>query len=107
MTDSRTSRAWLYASLAFAAAAILALVLLWGAGPLMPGAGAPSQSTWIWAPPGWLVVASVVTLLIAFPAAIICAFVVIKQRSQRPFSSSPFWWVASILLLIILLSSIG
>jgi hypothetical protein len=82
---------WTYASLAFALLAIVALVLIRGSGPLIPGAGMPANNHWLWLLPDWLALVSLASLLLALPAAVICAVVAYKQRIKSPPSNASIW----------------
>lgn len=100
-----TDSPWTYASLAFALLAIVALVLIRGSGPLIPGAGMPSSSHWLWLLPGWLAIASLAAVLLGLPAAAVCAIVAYRQRATRLLSGASVWtgcfFVAILLVLFI------
>jgi hypothetical protein len=106
MKSSISIKVWVRASLAFAVAAAAAFVLIWGSGPLLPGAGAPTSTHSFWSLPGWLALVAVATLLLATPAAIICAVFALKVKSDKS-SSSALLWVGCLILVFFLLTLFG
>ena len=49
-------------------------ILLWGAGPLIPG-GRPTNPRYYWSPPFWLTIASLGAVLLGIPLGAILTFI--------------------------------
>lgn len=75
------ARPWAYATGGFAALTLIALLLFWGGGPMMPGgSGGSAYSHWYWDLPFEVERAALLVLLVSPVAALVFAVVAIHKR---------------------------
>ncbi|MFG6468152.1 hypothetical protein [Roseateles sp. BYS87W] len=74
---------WFAASLLFFGLTVIALFLLWNAGPFVSKFPSPEMQAKRWHLPDWLWLSSFATVLLATPSALICAAVGLAKAKQR------------------------
>lgn len=99
-------RPWAYATAGFAVLALIALLLVWGGGPMMPGgSGGSAYSHWYWDLPFEVSRAALLVLLVSPVAALVCAVVAIHKR--YPNLPGGVWLTGLVGLVFFLLMVIG
>lgn len=91
---------WFCAAGACGLATLAGSILIWGAAPLMPGAGAPTNSRFYWDLPLWLGLASLAAMLLGIPCATMCAAIGARHRT----GSQAVLWITGALLWVTHLS---